>query len=336
MTKTIKFDLEKIPILSGLTAKEIQYIAPCLEEKKFEKDEVILSQGSLGGELYLLIDGSVSVDIVLPGNCKKNLMSLGKGQLFGEITFFSDVLVTASVVAEKSCVCMVFNHNALESLHFIKPETAYKIEKEITQQTANKLILNLKSILELLNKIPDKARAQFGHALYLENPSAKNYPLELSDLNVAHLDQFNIFQRLTKEEIKRLLPLMSVKLYEKGYRFFTNQDESDKLTFVYSGAVMFFIKEDNELKKSLSVLKAGELFLRDFLYKEFQQLADYVTCEKCILLELDIEAYKKLLHSDPTLFYAINKSINRTVASFVYVMNRELVRLNSEYNNILL
>ncbi|MBA3537445.1 MAG: cyclic nucleotide-binding domain-containing protein [Tatlockia sp.] len=334
MTEPIK--LEKIPFFKRLTATEILFLAPYIEEKKFGEGEVILPQGSRGGDLYLVISGFVSVDIILPGDYKKKLTQLGVGQVFGEVTFLDDTLVTASVLAPGVCNCLVLSHKTVEMLRMSQPEIAFKIEQEITNQIAVKIIQNIKTILELLKKIPEEPQNPFEHALYLENSSARNYQMKLAEINLSKLIQADFFPKLAQEQRSRLLSLMTIKAYDKGFRFLERIEEPKKFAFIYSGAVMFFIKKNKQLKNSIAVLAVGDLFMQNFLSSELQQLTDYVTCEKSVLLELDMEAYLQLHESDPALFYAISNEINRSIAHSVYITNRQFVRINSEYNNLIL
>jgi CRP-like cAMP-binding protein len=333
--KTIQRDLKKLPFFNKLSPDEILFLTPYLKEKVFEKDEVILPQGSEGGDLYLILSGVVTVKISLPGNYKKDLTTLGAYQVFGEVTFLSNTLVTASVVAQRTCRCLIVFQNILEMLRIAKPEIAFKIEQEIGNQIASKIIFNIDSIFKLVKKIPEKFQISSELAIHLEKFSARSSELNINDIDRNRIKNLSYFRRLTESQISRLLPLLTVKTYEKGYRFLGSKANPNRIALIYEGAVMFFIKENNQLKKYLSVSGIGELFMQNFIFPEFCQIADYVACEKCTLIELDMETYHKLHDSDPALFYIISESINRAIAASVYITNRQFVRISSEYINVL-
>ncbi|CDZ77718.1 DNA-binding transcriptional dual regulator Crp [Legionella massiliensis] len=325
---------EEVPFFNGLTSKEIKFILPYMEEKKFAKGEIILPQGSRGGDLYLVISGFVSVDINLPGDYQKRLAVLGANEVFGEVTFLSNTLVTATVAALEPCCCIVFYHKLLEMLRTAKPDVSYKIEKEIAHQTADKIILNINNILKILDSIP-RDESDYEHRVSLENPYAYIKELDINKLDLNHIQKLSFFNRLTENQILKLLSLMKAKGYGKGYRFLSNNKELNKIGIVYSGAVMFFIKENNELKKSIAISGVGDLFLQNFIFPAFRQVADYVTCEKCVILELDMGVYLELYQANPAIFYTISESINRAIISSVYSVNRQFLRINSEFNNII-
>ncbi|MBA2711479.1 MAG: cyclic nucleotide-binding domain-containing protein [Tatlockia sp.] len=334
---TAPSNLEQIQFFEKLEPNEIRFLANYIEEKKFQKGEVILPQGIQGKELYLIISGQVFVDIVLPGDdFKKNLAKLGKGQVFGEVTFLTKTQATASVTAKEACKCLTLSHKTLEMLRLVKPEIAYKIEQEITYQAAAKVIYNINAILELLKKIPEDSFYPFDHSIYVEDPKAHTKLIELSELNLNDDEFSSFFPKLAEKQKSGLLSMMTVKAYDKGYRFSAKEAESRKIAFIYSGAVMFFIKKNKTLKKSIAVLAVGDLFLQNFLSPNFQEVADFVTCEKSILLELDLNTYTELKETDPHLFYLISEKINRNIANAVYIVNRQFLRINCEYNNLIL
>ncbi|KTD67612.1 cNMP binding domain-containing protein [Legionella santicrucis] len=328
-------NFKKIPFFKGLTSEEVAFILPFMEEKKFAQGKVILPQGSHGGDLYLVISGFVAIDIILPGDYQKRLATLGHNELFGEVTFLSNALVTASVIAMEPCSCIIFHHDLLEMLRTSKPEIAFKIEKKIAYQLANKIISNINNILKILNTIPQDLQVLSEHSLYLEAPSASLKELEINSLDFKHLRKLSFFRHMSKKQILKLLPLMKAQSYDRGYRFLSNESNLNKLGIIYSGAAMLFIKENNQLKKSIAISGIGEMFLQNFIFTEFRQVADYVTCEKSIILELDMDVYKELKHFHPDIFYIISETINREIAGSVYITNRQFVRINSEYNNIL-
>lgn len=333
-------ELEKLKqnkFFKRLTSEEMLFLAPFIEEKKILKGEVILPQGSEGGDLYLVIAGVVSVDIVLPGSDNvKNFTELSCGQVFGEVTFLSNKLVTASIVAKENCNCLVLSQKILQMLHIARPEIANKIQDEVIEQIASKIDLNINNLLELLKRIPENAKNGAKHADSLENPLAKNYKMEFSELKHKEIVLPMFVPKLTQDQRQRLLSLMTFQRYDKGFRFSIQKDRSEKLAFIYSGAVMFFIKENKKLKKAMAVLGVGEIFIPNFFSEEFTQHTDYISCEQAILLELDLGVYKNLHQSDPELFYAVSEEFNKNFANSVYVMNRQFVRINSEYNDLIL
>ena len=89
--------LASIPILAPLTAYERNRLADCIEEEKFQIDDVILQEGDSGSHFYFVLEGEVKVNKT--GYDTEVCDRLGKGAFFGEIALIMNVPRTATVTA---------------------------------------------------------------------------------------------------------------------------------------------------------------------------------------------------------------------------------------------
>jgi hypothetical protein len=64
-------------------------------------------------------------------------------------------------------------------------------------------------------------------------------------------------------------------------------------------------------------------------------MAEYVTCEESVILELDFKTYESLKKLQPTLYYAISQYVHNTIVNSLYFINREFVRISSEYKTLM-
>ena len=60
-TNAIVEMLQKTPLWSGLTEKELKVIARSFKEPKYESGDVIVRKGAAGVGFYLIVDGTVEV-----------------------------------------------------------------------------------------------------------------------------------------------------------------------------------------------------------------------------------------------------------------------------------
>ena len=83
-------------------------IEKCIDE--FEVDEVVFEEGSSGRELFAVLDGKVDIAKV-DGGGKRVIVTLGKGEFFGEMAVIdgSSRSATAIAAAPKTRV-MRINH----------------------------------------------------------------------------------------------------------------------------------------------------------------------------------------------------------------------------------
>ncbi|RAP37594.1 hypothetical protein B1207_05325 [Legionella quinlivanii] len=326
--------LTRMVFFEQLTREELVFLADYIKEQVFSQGKTILRQGRMGGDLYLIGDGLVSVWIALPGDYTKEATTLQPGQCFGEVSFLAHAPFTANIIAEVDTFCFILSQDVLLMLRVAAPQIAYKIEKAIAYQTAEKIVANFYHMRELFRQLPEEYWAS-AHARRLADPKASSEELTLKDLDLEHVRHMNFFQDMNKEQFGFLIKQMAIRSYDRGYRFITDDSDNRRLALIYSGAVMLFFKEEDKLQKSLAVFGVGEIFMENFFLAEFRKHANYVICEKSIVLELDDADYFNLQKTHPEIFYKISQYIHRGIARSVYIVNRQFIRIDTEYHHLL-
>ncbi|NOZ88220.1 MAG: cyclic nucleotide-binding domain-containing protein [Deltaproteobacteria bacterium] len=98
MSKRILSILKKSEIFSGLTDQELDEISALAEIEEYDEAEIIVFEGEVGDDLYLVLSGRVGVSAKLAGRSKK-LAVLESGGIFGEIAPLRAHRRMATVVA---------------------------------------------------------------------------------------------------------------------------------------------------------------------------------------------------------------------------------------------
>lgn len=330
-------DIRKYPLFTNFYEDELTLVSQHIRVKQFNAGETLMLQGSCGDELYILKEGNVSVYVTLPGDAPKLTATLKPGQVFGEVSFLTQELITATIVAEDNCICLTCSREILINLHFAYPEIAYKFETNIIQQIKEKIIHQIIMLYTLLDKVSKHQQTTSQHAYYLLDNNAKCKKLKPSMLDFNRIKQMHFFKKLNDQEIELLLSLMSFSKYDRGYQFQTDGSKNKRLCIIFSGAVMMFIKKDGILLKAISVSGVGEMFMENpaNIFPELEQYTAYLASEPCTLLELDFAAYYKIHHSHPEIFYHVSTIINHHFARLIYILNRQFVRIYCEYNHLI-
>ncbi len=103
------------PFFQGLTSEEAGSFFFALKEQQIEGDKIILEQGQTNDRLYLVHQGSLKV--VYRDKEKEVLIQrLGSGDIFGQDTFFSVNVCTASVKTLSAVRVSYLERNTLENL----------------------------------------------------------------------------------------------------------------------------------------------------------------------------------------------------------------------------
>ncbi len=94
--------LQKVPIFSSLTPKQLASMARDGKERTFAEGAPVVKEGDQGVAFYLVLEGRVDVR-----RKSRKLASLGPGQFFGEMALFTDQPRSADVIAAEPTKCLV-------------------------------------------------------------------------------------------------------------------------------------------------------------------------------------------------------------------------------------
>lgn len=121
--------LERVPLLSGLSKKELRMVARFLREQKFSAGSAIVIDGESGHGLYVIQDGRVSVH-----KKGKTVARMGPGDFFGEMAVLDGGPRTATVQADTDAVCLTLASWEVKPLLMEQPGMAYKMLQEVVRR----------------------------------------------------------------------------------------------------------------------------------------------------------------------------------------------------------
>jgi CRP/FNR family transcriptional regulator, cyclic AMP receptor protein len=92
--------LRGVPLFADLSKREVQQIARLFKERRFEKGETVVREGSGGASFFLIESGEATVTV---GG--KERATLKPGDYFGEIALIDEGarLATITAVGELAC-----------------------------------------------------------------------------------------------------------------------------------------------------------------------------------------------------------------------------------------
>lgn len=98
--------IRAVPSLAYLSADETRSVLEAMEVESYAPGATIVEQGAVGDALFIVRDGSVTVERTAPGGSRREVAVLGVGECFGELAFFVEGGRTASVVAAEAVVVL--------------------------------------------------------------------------------------------------------------------------------------------------------------------------------------------------------------------------------------
>jgi HEAT repeat protein len=117
-------ELRRVPLFERLDPEDLQRVAAVAEERSFTTDAVIVAQGEVGDELFVILDGTVRVERVEPDGSIRKLRTYGPGDHVGELAVLLQQPRVATVVAETDLRTLVIDGDGLTSILRERPDAA--------------------------------------------------------------------------------------------------------------------------------------------------------------------------------------------------------------------
>ncbi|MCB9062121.1 MAG: cyclic nucleotide-binding domain-containing protein [Halobacteriovoraceae bacterium] len=145
------------PLFHEIYDKEIEQILKQCSVASFKKDEVIIQQNDTSSDIGIILAGAA--DILVEKNGKEQfIVSIGQGDLFGELVLINELKRTATIRATKNTDILIISYDNFYSFYSKKPAVFALMVLNLTRlitkrlKSANTLIENLSKEMQDLKK----------------------------------------------------------------------------------------------------------------------------------------------------------------------------------------
>lgn len=114
--------LRSVPLFQGCSTRELEKIARAGDEVHMPAGSLIVDQGQVGREAFVVLDGTVTVK----RNGKK-IAALGRGSVVGELSLLDHGPRTASVICETDCDLLLLGQRNFLGVLDEVPTLAHKL-----------------------------------------------------------------------------------------------------------------------------------------------------------------------------------------------------------------
>ena len=121
--------LARIPLFSGLSARDLKTIASVAEERDVPAGTVLTEQGAGGNEFFIVADGEVAIEV-----SGREVRRLGPGDYLGEIALVFGGQRTATATAGKPSRLYVLREAAFTALLRRQPRIEDKILTSVSER----------------------------------------------------------------------------------------------------------------------------------------------------------------------------------------------------------
>lgn len=123
--------LAQTVLFADLSKKELQTIGKSCQERDFAPGATLLHQGETGTGLFILISGHAQVvqDVkdLDDTMVRRQLATIGPGDVIGEMALLDDLPRSASVIATDQCHCLILPLWDFRAILHESPDIAVKL-----------------------------------------------------------------------------------------------------------------------------------------------------------------------------------------------------------------
>jgi len=131
--------LAKHDLLQNLSADQIEVLAGAMERRVYRTRQLVVRRGDPANELFLLVQGELSVLTDTPDGHLRRLSTLAAGMSFGEPSIVEGSTRTAFVRADVRSVCWVLSRAAFAALEAAHPELKIRLLENLLRSATQTL-----------------------------------------------------------------------------------------------------------------------------------------------------------------------------------------------------
>jgi CRP/FNR family transcriptional regulator, cyclic AMP receptor protein len=132
--------LKNVELFNGLTDQDLADVAQICTERRLQAGENIVTQGGAGDDLFLITAGYVEVVVDDNTHDRRVIVSLGEGQIIGEMSLLDQGPRSATVRACNSpTVVQVIERQDFETLCERNPHVGYIVMRNLALDLSFKL-----------------------------------------------------------------------------------------------------------------------------------------------------------------------------------------------------
>ena len=132
--------IRRYPFFSGLSIEKINLLANIAEEIEIERDKYFHHEGDGIENVYILVEGEVSLITSLPQQDKEVVINtLGTGEVFGWTSLLPPYTAGAGAKSVTDCKIISFNSNQLREKFEADYQFGYTMMQKIAQVIRDRL-----------------------------------------------------------------------------------------------------------------------------------------------------------------------------------------------------
>ena len=268
-----------------------------MERKEFRLNEVIFKDGAYQNWMYNICEGSVDIYSEYGTSSEKKLITLTKGQFFGEIGMIAVMPRTATAVAAQDVVVLEqISHDDFEDYLMNHPENIQPIMSSVSKR-----IRELTDDLSAITKMTSEAQGEEEKAAGSLAEFVGNLLGKLKAKKSAN-DEVSVMNMRQQVLAGELPPVIQ---FSAGDVIFRAGEQSDCLYDIHDGVVGIYSDYQTSNEKLLAELHTDEVFGEMGILDDMPRSASAVCLKDCTVLVVKPENFMMYFQKKPAMVLQI-------------------------------
>ena len=268
-----------------------------MERKEFRLNEVIFKDGAYQNWMYNICEGSVDIYSEYGTSSEKKLITLTKGQFFGEIGMIAVMPRTATAVAAQDVVVLEqISHDDFEDYLMNHPENIQPIMSSVSKR-----IRELTDDLSAITKMTSEAQGEEEKAAGSLAEFVSNLLGKLKAKKSAN-DEVSVMNMRQQVLAGELPPVIQ---FSAGDVIFRAGEQSDCLYDIHDGVVGIYSDYQTPNEKLLAELHTDEVFGEMGILDDMPRSASAVCLKDCTVLVVKPENFMMYFQKKPAMVLQI-------------------------------
>lgn len=155
--------LKKIPLFAGICNNDpmMDKVSRICSIRKFRRDEVIIREGEIGSEMYIVYDGSVEIMKRTRAGDDYTVVKLKADHnvFFGEMALIDDDKRSATVFSSEDSIFIVIEKDDFEKLGNSHPDIGLPVTRVILKTLASRLRKTNEDMLTLFDALVNEIKS---------------------------------------------------------------------------------------------------------------------------------------------------------------------------------
>jgi HEAT repeat protein len=130
-------ELRRVPLFERLAPEDLQRVAAVGAERDFTPGTPLVTEGDVGNELFVILEGRVHVQRLEPDGSTRQIRTYEQGDHVGELAVLLDRPRAATVVADGDVRTLVIDGDGLRSILRERPEAAMAMLQTLAERISS-------------------------------------------------------------------------------------------------------------------------------------------------------------------------------------------------------